>query len=534
MKQSKAIFATGFLAGCMVGSAVLYSPSRRVAAQTLHGGILQLTKAGQVPNYAAGPLSFDVKVYGAKGDGTTDDTASFLNARTAAVANGGGTIYFPPTPKCYAFASSVNFTNLHGINVAGGGIPGVGGTVQGGVGSRLCFTGVTTTNPAFDFSGDTYVRVADLDFGYARGGKAPVTLYAQRTQNQGFCEDVVFDHISVQRSNSVASLMTNNCEVMEVSGSYIDHGNVGFLASARATHGIASAYTSYAGGGSMTQVTFRGGKIVGQGIDVLLDGTGTPVSDITFHGTFFANAGPNATGIDCLGNCWSVHSYGTRYELMQASGSVSFLKAEPGASLVDANIEGFDCGGASPCYALYSSQPATVRSGAIAGVSAPVSWVGSLYNLDVRDGSGAVSVVQTDGDIIDCKFTTFSSGAFGYGTGIQNFTYGGNLLADIDRFKNVVCIQNLGGPGSARCNFGKTYGEGEYIASYVHDVCQFLLTFGGSGRWNLTRLTYLNAQAIWGNPGFGTIACPATGNATSLSAIFRGAGDWFVIQKVGR
>jgi hypothetical protein len=285
----------------------------------------------------------------------------------------------------------------------------------------------------------------------------------------------------------------------------------------------------------MVQVAFHGGKIVGQGIDVLLDGTGNLIADISFHGTFFMNFGPNPVGIDCIGACWSVHSYGTRYELMQPSGIVSFLKAEPGATLVDANIQGFDCSGSgSPCYALYSSRPATVRSGAIAGISAPISWVGSLYNLDVKDGSGAVSVVQTEGDVINCKFTTYSSGAFGYGTGIQNFTYGGTLLADIDRFKNVVCIQNLGTPGSAHCNFGRTYAEGEYIATYVHDVCQFLLTSSGSGNWNLTRLTYLNAQAIWGNPGFGTITCPATGNATSIGATFRGTGDWFVIQKAGR
>lgn len=44
---------------------------------------------------ARGGHVFDVKAYGAKGDGSTNDTAAYLLARAAAVARGGGTIYFP-------------------------------------------------------------------------------------------------------------------------------------------------------------------------------------------------------------------------------------------------------------------------------------------------------------------------------------------------------------------------------------------------------------------------------------------------------
>jgi hypothetical protein len=53
---------------------------------------------------------FDVRVYGAVGDGAVDDTIAINNAVNAAVALGGGTIYFPR--GVYLITSAVNLLSL--------------------------------------------------------------------------------------------------------------------------------------------------------------------------------------------------------------------------------------------------------------------------------------------------------------------------------------------------------------------------------------------------------------------------------------
>lgn len=65
----------------------------------------------------------NVKDYGAIGDGSTDDTSAIQAAFTAAVANGGGTVYFPDTASFYKITATVNIASTaNSITILGDGI----------------------------------------------------------------------------------------------------------------------------------------------------------------------------------------------------------------------------------------------------------------------------------------------------------------------------------------------------------------------------------------------------------------------------
>jgi len=62
-------------------------------------------------------LFINVKDYGAKGDGTTDDTTALSDALAALVAAGGGTLYIPPG----TYIGSLTLIGLSNINIEGAG-----------------------------------------------------------------------------------------------------------------------------------------------------------------------------------------------------------------------------------------------------------------------------------------------------------------------------------------------------------------------------------------------------------------------------
>ncbi len=63
---------------------------------------------------------FNVKAYGATGNGVTDDRGAIMAAVSAARSAGGGIIYFPP--GTYAVASTLLLTNMSGLNFQGVGM----------------------------------------------------------------------------------------------------------------------------------------------------------------------------------------------------------------------------------------------------------------------------------------------------------------------------------------------------------------------------------------------------------------------------
>jgi pectate lyase-like protein len=64
---------------------------------------------------------FPVTVYGAVGDGVTDDGPAFRAAYAAAVANGGGTVYIPATTAFYFIATPIAISQVTPVTFLGAG-----------------------------------------------------------------------------------------------------------------------------------------------------------------------------------------------------------------------------------------------------------------------------------------------------------------------------------------------------------------------------------------------------------------------------
>ena len=103
-----AVYVQGYYAPSDGGGGV-YSHS--ATAGTDNGGTVIVSANGTYRlDRRGGPLS--VKQFGAKGDGTTDDSGA-INAALAALAAPGGVIYFPSGK--YSFASVITFTYPAGV-----------------------------------------------------------------------------------------------------------------------------------------------------------------------------------------------------------------------------------------------------------------------------------------------------------------------------------------------------------------------------------------------------------------------------------
>lgn len=134
----------------------------------------------------SGGQVFNVKAYGATGNGTTDDTTAIQAAITAATTvgptnNRNGTVFLPPGN--YKVSSPLNFTNITTYSNEGSGI-----ILQGsGPGATRISVDLSTAEVALDFTGTTRPAIRDLWItGNTSGSQTCAILFARsNTLNQG-------------------------------------------------------------------------------------------------------------------------------------------------------------------------------------------------------------------------------------------------------------------------------------------------------------------------------------------------------------
>ena len=117
---------------------------------------------------------FNVKAYGAKGDGTTNDSPAFQSAYNAAVAAGGGTVLVPPVggSGCYLLNTAINMTNDN-TKVTIKGSAGVG-VAQSGTSGLIC---ANTGGVLFDITFSNNKTFRDLDVTAQKSGlSSPSTV----------------------------------------------------------------------------------------------------------------------------------------------------------------------------------------------------------------------------------------------------------------------------------------------------------------------------------------------------------------------
>jgi Pectate lyase superfamily protein len=84
---------------------------------------------------------FNIRDYGASGDGETNDSPAFQAAYNAAVAAGGGMVFIPPSSNCYLLSTPINMTeDNHTVAIEDDSMS-TGATGYGSVGSICADTG---------------------------------------------------------------------------------------------------------------------------------------------------------------------------------------------------------------------------------------------------------------------------------------------------------------------------------------------------------------------------------------------------------
>ena len=165
--------------------------TRTQEGATAFGSTLPVFGTSTLPVRDEGGQVFNVKAYGAMGDGIANDSPAFQSAYNAAVSAGGGVVYIPPSSSCYLLSTAINMTeDSHLVRILG-----TRGFVADGSGSRgaIC---ANTGGVLFDLTNSAQKILENVDVTAQTGVKTPSMigiLYARNNRNSSGVHDYVIN-----------------------------------------------------------------------------------------------------------------------------------------------------------------------------------------------------------------------------------------------------------------------------------------------------------------------------------------------------
>lgn len=298
-------------------------------------------------------LPVSVLSFGAKCDGSTDDTAA-LNAAWTAIVNTGGEIDLPQG-KCMApnglkwNTTSPNSTTLRIIR---------------GLGMMQSYIVTTNANIGIELGGAVGVTLSDFTL-QDTGTTAAVGIFRYRTDwtlgYPGQCGSNVWDNVEVDGNYSIANIYSVGCEVnnhRNVSGHNGGTGAVLAIAYNNCLGATGMTMPINAGGASNTVNHFDGGALLYYGSSSTgsaVDFCNGSADDVTFNGTYFDANSPAANirlghaSTDNIQGSKSFHSVrfegtgdafalnGSSFSLLTVDSGTTFGETSPGIDMHQIN-----------------------------------------------------------------------------------------------------------------------------------------------------------------------------------------------------
>lgn len=460
----------------------------------------------------------NVKYYGAKGDGVTNDATAIQTAINYARTNN-LTLYFPPGR--YIVQSPLNFSQWNGFSIVGGG---AGWVTQANSPCVIIGKGITTST-IFDFSGSSFGTVQGISFtndATSLGTFNCIVLFAVitgATNNNCIFNTMINCNVYTQGvpPNVRANVLCHNTQNMRFENcKFTNSGNRILIITDNATlYGVSSSFGYTLGPAanlnfhSIISCDFTGNNAV----YVLADATGQNGFSFYVKDCFALITGNNTYFVNFIGPWNDVSLENCRIDgaSLGSNRGPIFLTSGSSTSLSNFKISAYASDGGS-----LISGTGDLNSGQIissAQITGPLT--GNITGVSFTT-SGNFNLTLT-GNVTLCKVLA---------AGLGTISVSGTLELDDGNGGYIVFSQALGS-GSASYNFPASGNalSGTYCAQYAGNVAEVFTSIIGGTRYSVV------TTAATANPT-STLAVIGSGTTQSgFTATFVATGGTFVVRR---